>query len=329
MMTKRENLLACIRGQNPERFVNQFEAFSFLRGNPMSGRYLKDFAQTRECVNGWGVTIRWKEGVIAPFPVHDEEHKAIKDIFRWKEDIVSPDLNFTDEEWAPFAEQMEKVDRKEQFAAVTVSPGIFEQLHYLMGMDDALANFYLAPDEMHDLIAYITDWELRYAELVCKYLKPEVIMHHDDFGSQRSTFLSPDMTADFFLDAYRQVYGYYKSHGVQLIVHHSDSYAATVVPMMIEMGVDIWQGCLSTNPLPELIEKYGGQISFMGGINNGIVDVSDWTPEIIRAEVEKQCRACGKNYFIPSMTAGGPGSTYRGVFDKVTEEIRRMDQLMG
>ena len=30
--------------------------------------------------------------------------------------------------------------------------------------------------------------------------------------------------------------------GVDVIVHHSDSYAATLVPYMIEMGIDVWQG---------------------------------------------------------------------------------------
>ncbi len=327
MMTRRDNLLACIRGEGPDRFVNQFEALELVRGNPMSASYLKDFAKTREGVNGWGVTIRWKEGVVAPFPVHDEAHKVIKDIFNWRESVKSPPLDFNEDDWAPYAEAASRIDRRERFAAVTVSPGIFEQMHYLMSIDDALINFYLAPEEMHDLVKYITDWELRFAEQLCRYVKPEVIMHHDDFGSQRSTFMSPDMTAEYFLDAYKQVYGYYKSHRVQLVIHHSDSYAATLVPMMIEMGVDIWQGCLTTNDLPELIRKYGGKMSFMGGINNGVVDVENWSREQIRAEVEKICAACGKNYFIPCMTGGGPGSTYPGVYQTVTEEIDRLNGL--
>ncbi len=55
-------------------------------------------------------------------------------------------------------------------------------------------------------------------------------------------------------------------------MHHSDSYAATLVPYMIEMGVDIWQGVMTTNNVPELMKKYGGQISFMGGIDSAKVD---------------------------------------------------------
>ena len=59
---------------------------------------------------------------------------------------------------------------------------------------------------------------------------------------------------------------------MEYIVHHSDSYAATLVPSMIEMGVDVFQGCMETNRVDELIKKYGDKISFMGCIENADVD---------------------------------------------------------
>jgi uroporphyrinogen-III decarboxylase len=181
---------------------------------------------------------------------------------------------------------------------------------------------------MKELIAYITDWELEYAAELCENAHPDVILHHDDWGSQRSTFLSPEMFDEFLLPSVKKIYGYYKSHGVELIVHHSDSFAATLVPRMIEGGIDIWQGCLDTNDLPALIRQYGGQISFMGGINNGVVDMPDWTEEKIAAYVEKTCRACGTLYYIPSCTAGGPATSFPGAYDAVTRQIDRMSGLM-
>ena len=101
------------------------------------------------------------------------------------------------------------------------------------------------------------------------------------------------MFAEFLVPAYKKLYGFYKENGVELIVHHSDSYAANLVPHMIEIGIDIWQGVLSTNNIPELIEKYGGKISFMGGIDNGKVDFEGWTPELIAQEVESLQRMPG------------------------------------
>ncbi len=326
MLTKRQNLLECVRGGKPDRFVNQFEALGFMMGSPVRGSRTA-LRRGGTAVNEWGVTITWPENTPGPFPVHDDAHKVLKDITQWREKVHAPSLKFTEDDWAPFVETASKFDRNEVFVTPTVAPGVFEQSHYLMGMDDCMINFYLEPEHMHDLIKYITDWELEYAEQLCKYVKPDAIIHHDDWGSQRSTFLSPEMFEEFLLPSYKQIYGYYKSHGVELIIHHSDSFAATLVPYMIEMGIDIWQGVLNTNDVPALVKKYGGQISFMGGINNGIVDVPDWKPEDVRDYVEKMCRDCGPLYFIPGMTAGGPGSSF-GVYDTVTAEINRMSEIM-
>ena len=40
------------------------------------------------------------------------------------------------------------------------------------------------------------------------------------------------MFREFFLDAYKRIYGYYHDR-VELIIHHNDSYSATLVPTMI------------------------------------------------------------------------------------------------
>jgi uroporphyrinogen-III decarboxylase len=326
MLTKRQNLLETIRGGKPDRFVNQYEFLSmFPRTDPVS-RLSPVATPGTEIVNAWGVTIRFQEGQPGPFPVHDAAHKVVKDITRWKDVVKAPRTDFPESDWEETARAVEAIDRKETFATKTVAPGVFEQLHYLMGMDDCLANFHEEPERMKEIIEVITDYELRLAEKLTAYLKPDAIFHHDDWGSQYSSFISPDMFSEFIMPAYKQIYGYYKSHGVELIVHHSDSYAANLVPHMIEMGIDIFQGCISSNNVPELVKKYGGKISFMGDLNNGVLDKADWTADQIREEVERACRTNGKLYYIPCLTMGGPSSTFPGVYDTVTAEINRMSK---
>lgn len=136
------------------------------------------------------------------------------------------------------------------------------------------------------------------------------------------------MFEEFFLPAYKKIYGYYKDNDVDLIVHHSDSYAANLVPYMIEMGIDIWQGVMTTNNTPELIKKYGGQISFMGDIDSGVVDSPAWTPEIVAKEVERACKNCGKLYFIPNLTQGLNLSSFPGVYDCASEAIDKTSKEM-
>lgn len=81
---------------------------------------------------------------------------------------------------------------------------------------------------------------------------------------------------------------------------------------------------MSTNNIPELIEKYGGQITFMGGIDSGEVDRENWSREHITQEVERVCKENGTKFFIPCNTMGGPESIFPGVYDTITEEIAKV-----
>ncbi|WP_088227312.1 uroporphyrinogen decarboxylase family protein [Desulfosporosinus sp. FKB] len=324
MLTPRQNLLETIRGGKPDRFVNQYEFMEII----METRFDKKLPIGGEGINSWGITYRWPEGQIGQFPVHDEEHKVLKDITEWKKYVKAPVISTSDEFWAPAVAHANSVDRNEKFVTAFVAPGIFEQCHNLMGMEDALMALYEEPEAMHELIDYLVDFELAYAKEIINHIHPDALFHHDDWGSQKNSFISPEMFEEFYLPAYKKVYGFYKANGVELIVHHSDSYAANLVDYMIEMGIDIWQGVMTTNNTPELIKKYGGKISFMGDLDSGTIDFPDWTQEICGEEVRRACTNCGKLYFIPCLTQGLGVSSFPGVYDCVSAEIDKVSKEM-
>ena len=156
---------------------------------------------------------------------------------------------------------------------------------------------------------------------VAPNMHPDVIFHHDDWGSEKSSFISPAMFEEFFLEPYKKIYSYYHDHGVELIVHHSDSYCANLIPTMIEMGIDVWQGCMTSNDVPALIEKYGGKMTFMGDIDNKAVDFVGWTQADCEKAALDAIKRCGDKYFIPCITQGGPGSLYEGTYAGLWDAI--------
>ena len=329
MLTIKENFLETIRGGSPDRFVKQHEAYANLLGNdPLTRVYNVKCVPGEEYVDAWGVTMRWEEGTPGKFPVHSDDKKVLKDITRWRDVVRAPSVKFAEEDWKHLADHAATIDRNEHLVMLTTLTGVFEQLHYLMGMQDTLTNFYLEPDEMKALINYIAEHKLSYMTQVFERVKVDAFFLCDDWGTAISTFLAPEMMREFFLEPYQRIYGCAKEHGVEVTIHHSDSYAATLVPLMIEMGIDVYQGCMSTNNTPELIEKYGGRISFQGDLDNGKLDTCDWSPELIRTDVERACRSCGKHHFIPCLIAAGPFSTYEGVYECVDQEIDRMSRLV-
>ena len=320
MLTAKQNMQEAIKGGNPERFVNQYEAIHLMfhpyaanSGGPEKGEMNK--------VNAWGVTNSFPDYVPGGFPVHTPDKIVVQDIENWRDYVKAPSLDFSDEEWAAFKAQYDAVDTTQAYKAAFVAPGLFEQTHHLCEITNALTYYITNPDEMHELIAYLTEWELKLAEGICKNLQPDMIFHHDDWGSENSTFLRPEMFEEFFLEPYKKIYGYYHDHGVELVVHHSDSYAATLVPYMVEMGIDVWQGPMDSNNLPELIKQYGDKITFMGGIDNKYIDIEENTLEDMKAVVKRVCDECGSKFFIPCITQGGPGSVKKGAYKILTEVI--------
>ncbi len=326
MLTPKQNMQETIRGGKPDRFVNQYEAI-YLMFHPyiMHSNALLSKGQTN-VVNAWGITNSFPDNTPGAFPVHTPDKIVVKDIENWRDYVKAPPLKFSDEEWAQFKAQYDAVDGSLAYKATFIAPGLFEQSHHLCEISRALEYYALYPDEMHELLKYYVDWELEMLEGILTHLKPDAILHHDDWGGGTSTFMSPNMFADFFVEPYKKIYKYCHDHGVELVIHHGDSYAATLVPYMIEMGIDVWQGCLESNNVPELIKKYGGQITFMGDIDNKSVDYPGWTQENCRNIVRRTIDRCGNKYFIPSIVQGGPGSVYPGVYQALTEEIDKYSE---
>ncbi len=324
MLTKRQNLMETIKGGNPDRFVNQYEFLDIILEAPLRSRPKPGEIITNE----WGITYNWPKDQMGPFPIHDDKHRVLQDITKWKEIVKAPSVEFSDDRWAAAVKHADSVDREDRFVTVFFASGTFEMTHNLMGMEDAMMMLYEEPDYMHELIAYLTDYEMRYAEQIIDRIKPDALFHHDDWGGQIASFLSPDMFKEFYLEPYKKAYKFWKDNGVELIVHHSDSYAANLVPHMIEMGIDIWQGVMTTNNTPELIKQYGDRISFMGEVDSGPLDHPDWKREDIFEHVKKACETCGKHYFIPCLTQGLNISSFPGVYDAATEAINEMSKKM-
>jgi hypothetical protein len=321
MLSIKQNFLETKNGGHPDRFVKQFEFLTQVIGKDPMMRHFPGPKPGTSVKDGWGVTKMLREDEPGAFPVLDAEHLVLPDITKWKEVLKMPPTDFPEEEWKDGVEAMAAIDRTQTYATVFYPGGIFERLHYLQGMENAMINFYEEPEATHEVIELETEYELKWAKAMIDHLHPDAVFHHDDWGSQKSTFMSRDQFQEFIKPAYMKIYRFYKENGVELIVHHADSYAAPFVPDMIDMGIDVWQGCMSTNNVPELVKQYGKHITFMGDLDSGKLDKKDWSQEEIDKAFLESCKKNGKLYFIPCLVQGGDYSTFPGVYDAAQKAI--------
>ena len=284
MLTKRQNLLETIRGGNPDRFVKQYEAFAMQIPNGFSIHNPSPKPGQMNVVNAWGVTRSWPAGMPGAFPVHTPDKIVIKDIENWREYLKVPQVKYDAQVWEPFIAAAEAVDRNEYFVTSAVFPGIFEQCHYLTEIQNCLMAFYEYPDEMQEIIDEITNFEMELAEEICKYIKPDALFHHDDWGSQISTFLSPAMFREFIKPYYVELWGLCREHDVDSWLHTCGN-ISEIIGDLIECGLSVLHPLQKgTMDWDAVAAKWKGKIAFLVGM-----DVQDTlingTPDDVRREV--------------------------------------------
>ena len=301
-MTKKENWLRQLKNDNPGWISDPWEAF---KGNYFGNKFVLDPIQAKskgkqvmgEFVDEWNVTWKLVEGHKVANPFITEENKAIKDIKKWKEQLVLPPL--TGHDWKDAVDSAENVDRNEYLVGCMIVGGLFERTHYLMGFQDALVNYMIEPDLMSDLIGAITEWKIEHMRQVIDNIKPDMILFHDDWGNKDNLFMQPDVWRKIIKPHHRRIVDYIKSRDV-IYIHHSDSICEPIVDDMLEMEMDGWQGIIPQNNIPAIQEKIDHRMALIGGIDAPVIDTPEADEEIIRAEI-RRCidEYCPAGSFIP------------------------------
>jgi corrinoid protein of di/trimethylamine methyltransferase len=312
----------------PERQLKQYEGLALFLGDPINGYLRGNRKRGATTLDRWGTAIMWPENAPGPMPHITEENKVCKDITHWRDYVHAPDIeaNCT-EGWEQCREAARAMAGDTRVLSGFMGTGIFEQCHFLMGFEDTLTNLYEHPQEMHELIDYITDYRIRYVKMLIDNLQPELIFSHDDWGTKDALFMKPEMWREFFKEPYRRFYGYIRSRGV-IAVHHADSYLVPIVDDMVEIGIQVWQGVLPENNIPALQQHLQGKLVLMGGIGAAI-DRADSTEEEIRSYVKKALNDyCPGGHVIPCITYGLFGTVFPHVDPIIDDEIDKYNSVL-
>lgn len=330
MLTAKQNVLETLKKDGkPDRLVNQFEPFVAIMNDPVYGLVRGNRVKGKTTKDCWGTEIAWPEDQHAAMPHVTPENKVLKDVTKWRETIKVPDLKAAASvpgSWDAALAAADAVDRNEKLVMGFMGTGVFEQLHFLMGFEDTLANMLMEPEAMMELIEVIGEYRFTYMKLLVDNLKPDVILSHDDWGTKKSLFMSPDTWREMIKPQYAKIYGYAKEHGV-IVMHHADSFLEPIIEDMVDLGIDIWQGVLPQNDIVKLQKQLDGRMTLMGGIDAAIVDWPNTPEDVIRAEVRRACTTYGPGgHFIPCLTYGGPGAIYPNVDQTIADEINKYNK---
>lgn len=161
----------------------------------------------------------------------------------------------------------------------------FERHWSLRGMENALTDFYLYPDEVHRLYQKLTDFYKRILERMRKEGGADGIFVSDDIGTQTGPFFAPEIFRTFFKPYYKQIID--KAH--ELGMHFWLHTCGNIEPFFedfIEIGLDVIHPIQKyTMDEKEIALKYGGRICFLAGFDVQQT-IPFGTPEEVRNEVD-------------------------------------------
>ena len=184
----------------------------------------------------------------------------LDDICEWREVVQFPNLDEFDFEASARQSGLDEVDRNEKLIYFTLVTGPFERLHALMGFEEALAALLIDPEEVDAFFTAYMDWRCDLLERIKRYYDPDVIMYHDDVGTQRDMFMDPGLWREIMKPHLKRATDKLHELGI-FMEYHSCGKIERIVPDLVEIGVDAWQG-QEINDIMALKEQTGGMLEF-------------------------------------------------------------------
>ena len=182
----------------------------------------------------------------------------VADIEHWEDYVKFPNMDEWD--WEHSAEVAKPLLDGKRFVKVAIMTGIFERLISFIEMTDALISLVDedAQEAVHRLFDKLCDLYETYFAKLEYYFHPDGLWFHDDWGSQRAPFFSLGTVREMILPYLKRICDSAHKHNMILDLH-SCGCIETLVPAMIEAGVDSWNGQTMNDKL-KVAQTYKGQI---------------------------------------------------------------------
>ena len=223
----------------------------------------------------------------------------VPDITHWEDYITFPDLDKV-MDWEACAQRNKDFVNPKKVLNITILTGLFERLISFMDFENAA--FALVDEDeqegVHRLFDKLADFYDDYIDHYHRYLHPDVITLHDDWGSQRAPFFSLSTVREMILPYLKRCVESVHKRGMKFELH-SCGKNEMLVPAMIEAGVDTWSG-QPMNDFEMLYEKYGDKIVLGMPITGLRADMEEsQMRDVIQAFVEKHPHAMGSVFGAP------------------------------
>lgn len=153
-----------------------------------------------------------------------------------------------------------------------------------MGFENALCGAMEDPDEFGEMLKAFADHKIRLFQKVYDICQPDILVYHDDMGTQASQFMPTSFYTDLLFPQYKRIVEASRAMGYKYVVQHSCGKIENLIPYWLECGFDGWDSVMPCNNLAEIKKEYGDKMVFMPGLDTQQILGN---PSSSRADIEK------------------------------------------
>ena len=252
-ITPKENMLRMLNGEMPLWVPNQDIDNNALQPLVMPDAQARNFGGTDWFGIEWMYEPNTKAAMVKPGFIR------LDDITRWEEELVFPDLNAID--WKKDYEENYKARiAPERFTYFVIVNGLFERTADLISFEEAFMALLEEPETLTAFYDKLTDWHIQLIKIAHDVYGTDMILFHDDMGTQKSTFFSPDTYRELLLPQYQKITKAIHDMGMYACIHSCGN-ISTLMPLFIEAGWDAWEGQDTANDKKAIMEQYGKDLA--------------------------------------------------------------------
>ncbi len=252
-ITPKENMLRMLRGEMPLWVPNQTQDNNAIQPEIMLDAKARNHGGT-----DW-FGIQWEYEPLTKAAMVKPGTRALSDLANWQKEIKFPDLSAID--WQKdYEENYKGRIAEDRFSYFVIVNGLFERLADLTSFEDAFCYLLEEPEELTVFYDKLVDWHIELIRIAKEVYHTDMILFHDDMGTQISTFFSPSTYKELFLPQYQKITKAAHDMGLYIALH-SCGCIKTLMPLIIEAGFDAWEGQESANDMASIMEEYGKDLA--------------------------------------------------------------------
>ncbi len=115
--------------------------------------------------------------------------------------------------------------------------GVFSSLRTLFGFQNLMYAFFDDPVLVHDVLAHLTALWLALFEQVLGDADVDYAYYWEDMSFKSGSMVSPRLFRAFFAPVYRRINGFFRAHGIDVILLDTDGSVWDLIPLFLEVGV--------------------------------------------------------------------------------------------